>query len=63
MSAKTPKKDRKGYQYPEIRQVIGLDGKIRGERKRLLHMAGYQNLKKRYLHRKNKSKGKLPTIA
>ena len=41
MSAKAPKKDGKGYQYPAIGHVVGLDGKIRGERKRLLHMAGY----------------------
>ena len=41
MSAKVPKKDGKGYQYPKIGHVVGLDGRIRGERKRLLHMAGY----------------------
>lgn len=41
MSAKAPKKDGKGYQYPAIGHVVGLDGKIQGERKRLLHMAGY----------------------
>lgn len=40
-SAKTPKKDGKGYEYPKIGHVVGLDGKIQGERKRLLHMAGY----------------------
>ena len=41
MSAKAPKKDGKGYQYPAIGHVVGLDRKIQGERKRLLHMAGY----------------------
>ena len=41
MSAKVPKKDGKGYEYPSIGHVVGLDGKIHGERKRLLHMAGY----------------------
>ena len=41
MSAKAPKKDGKGYQYPAIGHVVGLDGKIQGERKRLLYMAGY----------------------
>lgn len=41
MSAKAPKKDGKGYEYPAVGHVVGLDGKIQGERKRLLHMAGY----------------------
>ena len=41
MSAKAPKREGKGYEYPAIGHVVGLDGKIRGERKRLLHMAGY----------------------
>lgn len=41
MSAKTPKKDGKGYQYPVVGHVVGLEGKIQGERKRLLYMAGY----------------------
>ena len=41
MSAKAPKKDGKGYEYPAMGHVVGLDGKIQGERKRLLHMAGY----------------------
>ena len=40
MSAKAPKKDGKGYQYPAIAHVVGLEGKIQGERKRLLYMAG-----------------------
>lgn len=41
MSAKAPKKDGKGYQYPAVGHVVALDGKIQGERKRLLYMAGY----------------------
>ena len=41
MSAKVPKKEGKGYEYPVMGHVVGLDGKIQGERKRLLHMAGY----------------------
>ena len=41
MSAKVPKKDGKGYEYPSIGHLVGLDGKIQGERERLLHMAGY----------------------
>ena len=41
MSAKAPKKDGKGYGYPAIGHVVRLNGKIQGERKRLLHMAGY----------------------
>lgn len=41
MAAKAPKKDGKGYEYPAIGHVVGLDGKIQGERKRLLYMAGY----------------------
>ena len=41
MAAKVAKKEGKGYEYPRIGHVVGLDGKIQGERKRLLHMAGY----------------------
>lgn len=41
MSAKAPKKDGKGYEYPAMGHVVGLEGKIQGDRKRLLHMAGY----------------------
>ena len=41
MSAKAPKKDGKGYEYPVIGHMVGLNGKIQGERKRLLYMAGY----------------------
>lgn len=41
MAAKAPKKDGKGYGYPAIGRVVGLEGKIQGDRKWLLHMAGY----------------------
>ena len=41
MSAKAPRKDGKGYEYPSIGHLVGLDGKIQGNGKRLLHMAGY----------------------
>ena len=54
MSAKAPKKEEKGYEYPVMGHVVGLDGKIQGERKRLLHMAGYQKLvqKQDYFNKK-----------
>ena len=41
MSAKAPKKEGKGYEYPVIGHVVGLEGKLRGERRKLLAMAGY----------------------
>ena len=41
MAAKASMEDGKGYEYPAIGHVVGLDGKIQGERKRLLYMAGY----------------------
>lgn len=41
MSAKAPKKDGKGYEYPKIGHMVGLEGKIQGERKKLLAMAGF----------------------
>ncbi len=41
MSAKAPKKDGKGYEYPVFGHVVGLEGKVRGERRKLLAMAGY----------------------
>lgn len=31
MSAKAPKKDRKGYAYPAMDHIVGLDGNIRGD--------------------------------
>ena len=41
MSAKVAKKDGKGYEYPGMGHVVGLERKIQGKRKRLLHMVGY----------------------
>lgn len=41
LSAKAPKKDGKGYEYPIFGHVVGLEGKIRGGRRKLLSMAGY----------------------
>lgn len=41
MSAKAPKKDGKGYEYPVIGHLVGLGGRIRGDGKKLLAMAGY----------------------
>ena len=41
MSAKAPKKDGKGYAYPALGHVGGLEGKFRGDRRKLLAMAGY----------------------
>ena len=41
MSAKAPKKAGKGYAYPALGHVVGLEGKFRGDRRKLLAMAGY----------------------
>ena len=41
MSAKAPKKDGRGYAYPKIGHVVGLDGPINGDGRKLLAMAGY----------------------
>lgn len=41
MSAKAPQKDGKGYEYPAIGHMVGLEGKIQGDRKKLLAMAGF----------------------
>ena len=41
MSAKAPKRDGKGYEYPKIGHVVGLDGPINGDGRKLLAMAGY----------------------
>ena len=41
MSAKAPRRDGKGYEYLAIGHVVGLDGKIQGERRKLLYMAGF----------------------
>lgn len=41
MSGKVAKKIGKGYEYPVIGHMVGLEGKIQGERKKLLTMAGF----------------------
>lgn len=41
MSAKAPKHDGKGYSYPVIGHMAGLEGKVVGERRKLLSMAGF----------------------
>lgn len=41
MSAKVAKRDGKGYEYPCIGHVVGLEGKIQGERRKLFSMAGF----------------------
>lgn len=41
LSTKTPKKDGKGYEYPVVGHMVGLEGKIQGSRKKLLAMAGF----------------------
>lgn len=41
MSAKTPKREGKGYAYPVLGHLVGLEGNVQGERKKLLTMAGY----------------------
>lgn len=41
MSAKAPEKDGKGYEYPVIGHMVGLEGRIRGDHKKLLTMAGF----------------------
>lgn len=41
MPAKAPQKDGKGYEYPVIGHLVGLEGRIRGDREKLLAMAGY----------------------
>ena len=40
-SNKVPKKEGKGYQYPTIGHVVGLEGSIKGDRRKLLAMAGF----------------------
>ena len=64
MAAKAPKKDGKGYEYPAIGHVVGLDGKIQGERKRLLYMAWILDSRTEtwLFQQKDKSKRELPTI-
>ena len=40
-STKVPKKEGKGYRYPTIGHVVGLEGSIKGDRQKLLAMAGF----------------------
>ena len=40
-SSKAPKKDGKGYEYPAMGHMVGLEGKVQGDRRKLLAMAGY----------------------
>ena len=40
-ASKTPRKEGRGYEYPAIGHVVGLEGKIQGDRKWLLQLAGY----------------------
>lgn len=41
MAGKVAKKEGKGYEYPKIGHVVGLDGPINGDGRKLLAMAGY----------------------
>lgn len=41
MAGKVAKKVGKGYEYPKIGHVVGLDGPITGDGRRLLAMVGY----------------------
>lgn len=41
LSAKAPKKDGRGYQYPAIGHLVGLEGHLRGDNRKLFAMAGY----------------------
>lgn len=40
-AASSPKTEGKGYCYPKIGHLVGIDGKIRGDGKKLFTMAGY----------------------
>ncbi len=41
MAGKVAKKEGKGYEYPKIGHMVGLDGPINGDGRKLLAMAGY----------------------
>lgn len=41
MAGKVAKKEGKGYEYPKIGHVVGLDGPINGYGRKFLAMAGY----------------------
>ena len=40
-AAKAPRKDGTGYEYPVIGHMVGLEGKVTGDRKKLLAMSGF----------------------
>lgn len=40
-AVKAPNKEGKGYEYPVIGHMVGLEGTIVGDRKKLLAMAGF----------------------
>ena len=41
MPAKAPRKDGKGYEYPKVGHIVGLEGHVRGDAVKLFAMAGY----------------------
>lgn len=41
MSAKAPEKEGKGYEYLVLGHMVGLEGTVRGDRKKLLIMVGF----------------------
>lgn len=41
MPAKIAKRVGKGYKYPVIGHMVGLEGAVRGDGRKLLSMAGY----------------------
>lgn len=41
MAGRVTKKEGKGYEYPRIGHVVGLEGSISGDGRKLLTMAGY----------------------
>ena len=41
ISVKVAKKEGKGYRYPTVWYMVGLEGKVTGGRKKLLAMVGF----------------------
>ena len=63
MSAKAPKKEEKGYEYPVMGHVVGMDGKIQGEKAIATHGWILEiSVETGLFQQKDKSKRKLPTI-
>lgn len=67
MAAKAPKKDGKGYEYPAIGHVVGLEGKkdTGGEKATAIHGWILKNRTETGIglfQQKDKSKRELPTI-